>query len=289
MAIFRNFFKKRRPAPKPQPQADNGGCRFAVSAYAVSDVGLVRTNNEDNYFLGFSWNKTAANHSEAAVNAQSYSWQLAGVFDGMGGGEAGELASAAAAKAVEKAAEQMTGDLSRQDVDKLLRRAFLEANNAVVDLQQQLQIFGTTGTLLCTDGTAFKVYHSGDSRAYLIREGDMFPLTKDQTLAQMKIEVGMYDENDPKAEAEKHKLVEYIGRDRSRENFKPVESHWIPIEKGDGILLCSDGLYDMCSNEEILLLLLSADTPQEKATLLAHRANANGGIDNTTCIYIAFR
>ena len=287
MAIFQTLFKKRQAGGVPQSRMDNAR-QFAVSAYAVSDIGLARANNEDNYFLGFSWNENAKSHSEASAAQRNYSWQLAGVFDGMGGGEAGELASAAAAQEISKAAAQMTGSLTRQDVDQLLRHAFQEANNAVVDLQRQLQIFGTTGTLVCTDGTAFKIYHAGDSRAYLIREGDMFPLTKDQTLAQMKIEMGMYDENDPKAEAEKHKLVEYIGRDRSCENFKPVESMWIPIIKGDGLLLCSDGLYDMCSNEDILLLLLSADTPQEKATVLVSQANANGGIDNTTCIYVSF-
>lgn len=289
MAIFQTLFKKRKAKPEAQSAVPKKENAFAFRAYAVSDVGRLRENNEDNYFLGASqWNETAANHSEAAADVKSCSWQLAGVFDGMGGGEAGELASAAAAKAVKNAWEQMTGALSRQEVDVLLRRAFLDANNTVVDLQRQLQIFGTTGTLLCTDGNAFKIYHNGDSRAYLIREGDMFPLTKDQTLAQMKLEMGMYDENDPNAEAEKHKLVEYIGRDRTKQNFKPVESHWIPIEKGDGLLLCSDGLYDMVNNEDILFLLLSAGTPREKAALLADRANTNGGIDNITCIYISF-
>ena len=141
---------------------------------------------------------------------------------------------------------------------------------------------------MCSNGVEFKIYHLGDSRAYLSREDELLQLTKDQTLAQMKLDVGMYREDDPAAEADKHKLTEYIGRDWTRENIRPVESRWIPIQAGDCVLLCSDGLYDMCKNEEIANILRVNSTTEEKTASLVRSAIIRGGEDNITCVIVSF-
>lgn len=264
--------------------------RFGFSGAVVSDIGCVRSNNEDNYILGRYMNVNSSDHSEVSVSVSDVSgiWQCAGVFDGMGGGEMGELASRDTAAIFLKAFGQLSGSPSKSEVDLCVRKAFLEANNRIIALQKEYKIFGTTGTVLCSDCVEFKIYHLGDSRAYLVRKDELLQLTKDQTLAQMKLEVGMYKECDPAAEEDKHKLTEYIGRDWTRENIKPVESHWIPIQAGDCVLLCSDGLYDMCANEEIASILWGNGTLEEKAVSLVRKAIFKGGKDNITCAVASF-
>ena len=271
-------------------ESGNKRSLFSFSGAVVSDVGCIRSNNEDNYVLGTYMNVDSADRSEVSfISVDTMeNWELAGVFDGMGGGEVGELASRDTASFFLQAFSHLDSSYTKTDIDVILRRTFLDANNRVIDLQKEYNIFGTTGTVFCTNNTEFKVYHLGDSRAYLFRENELFQLTKDQTLAQMKMDVGMYKEDDPAAEADKHKLTEYIGRDWTRENLKPVESHWVPIQLGDIILLCSDGLYDMCTSEEIRAVLQSEDTIEEKTAKLVEKARTNGGEDNITCILLCF-
>lgn len=282
---FWNRTRKQKSA-EPQPRADSVG----FAAYVVSDVGCLRDNNEDNYILCGCMNRKSADHSEMGITAQKVTaWQFVGVFDGMGGGDKGELASQNTAEIFLTALEPLKNGGSRTEVDVAIRGAFLDSNNRIVDLQKQYQVFGTTGTVLSTDGSVLRIYHLGDSRAYLFRDGQLYQLTRDQTMAQMKIDVGIYDENHPQAQAEKHKLTEFIGRDWTRENLRPVESEWLAMERGDRVLLCSDGLYDMCSNEEIAGILRRSGSAERAAKQLVQAALRNGGEDNVTCAMVELR
>lgn len=281
------FFRKFRKSPAPAEAPQQPEAVFAFSGWIVSDVGRVRENNEDNFLLGPHYNTDSRDHITASHSAPE-GWTLAGVFDGMGGGEAGELASRAAAEACLERFSALPEDAGEKLVEQALRRAYLEANNRIQALHSQYQVFGTTGTVLCTNGKRFKLFHLGDSRCYLLRDGELNLLTKDQTLAQMKLEMGLYDENDPQAQVEKHKLTEFIGRDWTRENLKPTETVWQRIQPGDLLLLCSDGLYDMCSDPEIREILTGEGTPEEKARTLTDRACAAGGHDNITCLITVF-
>ncbi len=284
--IFEFLRKKKQPSGPPVPSRAPG---LGFCACVVSDVGCVRENNEDNYVLGGCMNPDAGDRSEASVSlSDPIGWQLAGVFDGMGGGEVGELASRAAAESILAAQLRIKPAPAGETVDLALRQAFQEANNKVVDLQREYQVFGTTGTVLCTDGTQAKLYHLGDSRAYLYRGGKLNQLTRDQTLAQMKLEMGMYHPGDPAAEKDKHKLTEYIGRDGTRKNCRAVESCWMGLMPGDRFLLCSDGLYDMCTDGEITELLSAQQPLEETAAALTEKARQQGGVDNVTCMLVAF-
>ncbi len=274
------------PVKAPVPAQEASG--FCINANALSDVGCVRSNNEDNYLLGKDINEDSADCSTHSISAHTGDWFFAGVFDGMGGGEMGELASRDTARILQQAVEAIGTHWQKSEVDRQIRTAFLEANNRIVELQKEYKIFGTTGTVLCTNGNEFKLYHLGDSRAYLVRQPELMQLTKDQTLAQMKLEVGMYRQDDPAAEADKHKLTEYIGRDWTGQNLRPVESRWIPIQENDSVLLCSDGLYDMCTNEQIAGILWQKKTMDEKNQALIRSARDQGGEDNITSILIAF-
>lgn len=262
--------------------------KLVLTGCVVSDVGLVRANNEDNFLLDARMNDCADKHSQAQTSLAQIdgSWHIFCVFDGMGGGEKGEIASGIAAKVFREVCVQLKENTPKTEIDTVLRKRFLDSNNEIVLLQQKFKIYGTTGTVLCTNGIDFKIYHLGDSRAYLLRDGQMFQITRDQTLAQMKIDVGLYDENDPQAETERHKLTEYIGRDWTRENLRPVESEWMKFQPDDRILLCSDGLYDMCTDADIIEILKASLSANEAAANLVDAAITKGGEDNVTCIVL---
>ncbi len=263
-------------------------CGF--SGAVISDVGCVRKNNEDNFIFGRNRNRDSVDRCKIEVSFSELSeeWHMACVFDGMGGGERGEVASNIAAEVFLDALNGLAKSQTRAEVDLLLHKAFLEANNRIISLRNEYPILGTTATVFCSNDTEFKVYHLGDSRAYLARKGELLQLTKDQTLAQMKIDAGIYREDDPLAQGDKHKLTEFIGRDRTRENLRPEESHWFSVQKGDRILLCSDGLTNLCREEGIAGIIFEASTPVEAVSRLVSAAKEKGGTDNITCIALFF-
>lgn len=257
-----------------------------LSAAAHSDVGSVRENNEDNYLLGSYRNTESADHSEAHIAPRRMGdCFIAAVFDGMGGGEEGERASATAAESL-LAHVDNPGACGRTEADERVRAGLGEANSKIVEMQENRRICGSTGTVLCLRGREFKVYHLGDSRAYLRRDGTLFQLTRDQTLAQMKMEMGIYDYDDPRSEAEKHQLTDFLGRDKSGGALSAEESEWLALQKGDEFLLCSDGIYDACDDACLSHSLAAACGAREKAEALVAEAMARGSDDNVTAIIV---
>lgn len=273
MAIF-NIFKRSK----------NRGLRFIAAA--VSDQGLQRSNNEDNYVLGESTNADFSPHSEAFLKDSSSKY-VAAVFDGMGGIDRGELASSKAAETLLNTLKKAAPASGQEELDNTVRAFFCDANRNVVTLQEQGGLCGTTAVLMCATREHFKIFHMGDSRAYLFRDGGLFRLTEDHTLARMKLEMGLYDESDPLAQEEKHKLTEFLGRYKG-DAVRPDESKWTKLQKGDRLLLCSDGLYDMCPDTRIGEILASALTPEDAAQKLVSDALERGGEDNVTCLVVQF-
>lgn len=250
---------------------------------AVSDVGCVRGNNEDNYILGGYLNAGSEDYSFRLVSGERGAWHFAGVFDGMGGGEKGEVASLQTARIFLDTIARLGPEPDRAGVDRAMRAAFLEANNHIAELRRVCRVFGTTGTVLCANRGEFKLYHLGDSRGYLLRGHKLRLLTKDQTLAQLRLDAGL----PPGSEANRHILTDYIGRDETREQLRPVETEWLPVHSGDRVLLCSDGLYDLCGEGEMERILRRTPGMEAQARALTAAARRGGGYDNITCILAA--
>ena len=259
-------------------------------AAVASDVGLVRRNNEDNYLLYACINETCKENSSTAGFAPCMqdTWKLIGVFDGMGGGEKGELAALLTAQVFRDTADVLQQVRQREVADALIRKAFQTANNRVLKLRESCGAYGTTAVIACTDGAVFKIYHLGDSRAYLLRKGELFQLSRDHTLAEMKIRTGIYRVGDPREKADRHCLTEYVGGDGTGENTNPEESQWITVKPEDSLLLCSDGLYEMCTDPEISSILNGSGDARNKAEKLVELARMKGGIDNITCVCLDF-
>jgi protein phosphatase len=183
----------------------------------------------------------------------------------MGGHEHGEVASAIAVNVL--AAWQ--GDLGPA-VAEIARRLDAEAPQGA----------GTTLTAMRWEGLAFQLAHIGDSRAYLLREGELRQISHDHTMVQALVDAGRMTPE----EALVHPRRAYVLRALQSGNSHDPDLSWHQALIGDRYLLCSDGLTDYAHQEDIHDILLSTEDGTEAAWQLIALANENGGPDNITCV-----
>ena len=225
--------------------------------YAVrSDRGLVRNNNEDSVYAGP---------------------RLLAIADGMGGHAAGEVAS----KIVIGTLEPLDEDRPIADLIGAMRDAVADANAALadsVDHDADLEGMGTTLTAIRFAGARIALVHVGDSRAYLMRGGQLSQITHDDTYVQSLVDSGKLTPE----EASHHPRKSVILRALTGAEVEPDISIR-EARRGDRYLLCSDGLSDVVT-ASTLLDTLSEGTPQGCADRLIELALRGGGPDNVTCI-----
>ena len=230
---------------------------------AASDVGRVRTSNEDAFL------------AEPLVF---------GVADGMGGHQAGEVASAIAATTLR---DRLTGGASSVEV---VVAAVVEANAAIFQeahRNSEQRGMGTTLTamaVLISDDhePRFAVVNVGDSRTYLLRNGALSRVSVDHSYVQELVSTGHITE----AEARMHPRRNIITRALGIEPNVRVD-HWVlPLVRGDRFVLCSDGLVDEVDDDAILAMASSIEHPQAAAEAMVAAANDSGGRDNVTVVVV---
>lgn len=261
-----------------------GAHNAKIVGCVYSDVGLIRKNNEDNFLLGHCLNEYSSSKSEAFLQHQSDEWVCAAVFDGMGGAEGGEVASHVAANTFQERTWNME-QLSDNQMIAAMEKTYKIANDAIVREREKHSACGTTGTAIVANKSKFRVFHKGDSRAYFMHQNSLYLLSVDQTLAELKLQLGIYHSRQEVPEKEYHQLTEFIGMDDIDKESIPFQTDWIEWQKGDRILLCSDGLYDMCG-EECILKVLSEQDETKAGKLLMEEALMNGGRDNVTVLIL---
>jgi PPM family protein phosphatase len=232
-----------------------------VGAYAVaSDTGRRRRRNEDNYVVAPP---------------------LFAVADGMGGAQAGEVASQLAASAVEGADSDGLEGIER--IDALIQ----EANRRIFDrasTDPTASGMGTTMTVALVEEMTVAIGHVGDSRAYLVRGERMEQLTEDHSLVNELLKSGKLSEEEAQIHPQRSVITRAVGTDPDVD----VDGFTIEAEDGDVFLICSDGLSDMVEDEEILELVHEHRDDLDKAVkALVSAANRGGGDDNITAV--AFR
>jgi protein phosphatase len=232
-----------------------------VGAYAVaSDTGRRRRRNEDNYVVAPP---------------------LFAVADGMGGAQAGEVASQLAASALE--AGDSDGLEGTEQIDALIQ----EANRRIYDrasTDPTASGMGTTMTVALVEGMTVAIGHVGDSRAYLVRSEQMEQVTEDHSLVNELLKTGKLSEEEALIHPQRSVITRAVGTDPDVD----VDGFTIEAEDGDVFLICSDGLSDMVSDEEILEVLHQSRDDLDKAVkALVAAANKGGGEDNITAV--AFR
>jgi serine/threonine protein phosphatase PrpC len=204
---------------------------------------------------------------------------LFAIADGMGGARAGEVAAGIAAAALREGRRGAVDEAS-------LEASIAEANRRVWErslADPATAGMGTTVTVALVDAPAGEIVfgHVGDSRAYRLRGGELEQITTDHSMVAELVESGVLTPE----EAERHPQRSAITRAVGTESAIEVDVFRVPAELGDLVLLCSDGLTDMLSEEEIAAVLVEAEgDPDAAADKLVAAANARGGEDNITVV-----
>jgi serine/threonine protein phosphatase PrpC len=265
--------------------------------WAMSDIGKVRPNNEDQFLacrlcksLQVLQSSIAEKDSFVPTEREGY---LLLVADGMGGAAAGEHASALVVEeakrhvlqtakwffSLDDPAEEIRMKQLHEALERIDRRLIEEG-----EANPKLAGMGTTLTAASlVDGEVFIVY-VGDSRAYLFRDGTMAQLTRDHTLAQRLLDAGVLGPQEAKLASSRHVLTNALG------GVPGVRGEIVKfrLAGGDRLLLCTDGLNDMVSDDLIAELLRRNPRPEDACQALVAAALERGGRDNVTVIVASY-
>ncbi len=233
---------------------------------ALTDVGIKRNNNEDSYI----------------VNTEDKD-KLFIVADGMGGHNAGEVASLEACRIIESHVMNTEGnieDVLKTAVEKANRDLFIRASE-----NEGMRGMGTTIDALVATDDCIYVAHVGDSRVYVITDGDMRKITKDHSIVGMMVDSGTITEEEAKIHPQRNLITRAVGTAMTVE----VDIVKEEIHKGQWILMCTDGLTNMVTKDEIHSIFKECEDADSIAKTLVEKAKQNGGDDNITVVVIEMK
>ncbi len=251
---------------------------------AATHQGMVRELDEDSLFYA---------ELRIARKAAPQTWGLYIVADGMGGHSAGEVASDLAIRGAYAVVQDsymgptIDGDLPDEEtrLKEIVRSAALRANEYVLrEAQQRGNDMGTTLTMALVAGDRAIVGNVGDSRTYLLRNGELKRISKDHSLVQRLVDLGQIGPDDVYTHPQRSAVLRSLG-DKAELN---VDVFPVRLKPGDALLLCSDGLWEMVRDPQITKILMANADPQVAADLLIEAANKAGGDDNITVIVAKF-
>ncbi len=246
--------------------------KTTLEIVTATHPGMVRSHNEDS--IG----------SDAEMG-------LAVLADGMGGYNAGEVASGIAVEYIKtEMKKQLAGknpeDLDEENAQKMIADHAGRANAAIyqsAQSQPQYSGMGTTLVVALWHDNRISVGHVGDSRLYRLRDGKLSQVTRDHSLLQEQIDSGMITKEQARHSQNKNLVTRAVGIDPEVE----TEVHTYPVQVGDIYLMCSDGLNDMVTDQDIEMTLASlAANLQLAAQQLVQQACDNGGRDNVSVILV---
>lgn len=241
-----------------------------MRAIGMSDIGKCRKNNEDAYYIAVG--------EEAADN-------LFLIADGMGGCNAGEVASGSALEAFLAYYEQEKAkDTAAEPLD-LLTGSVAAANQAVYTKSNSAKEFAEMGTTIVAAAVREKklyIAYVGDSRAYLFREKELLPLTTDHSYVMELVRLGTITKEEAAEHPKRNIITRAVGIKETVETDTIIQ----PLREGDMLLLCTDGLSGMLKDAEIAKVLGRKVSLEKKASLLIEKANQQGGYDNISLILV---
>ena len=234
---------------------------------ARTDVGMIRSGNEDNFSVDASPTR--------------------GIFivaDGMGGHAAGEVASEMAVRIVQRELAPVR-DLDGEDVVQMVATALKRANRAIHDrtlTETDKQGMGTTVSALLLAGSRYLIGQVGDSRVYLLRDGNLTQLTKDHSYVQEQVDAGFLTPEQARYHPYSNVITRCVG---AGQDVEP-DIYRGEVRVGDLFLVASDGLTGMVDDRRLAQLLGSRADPERKVQSLIAEANGRGGLDNITAILV---
>lgn len=239
-----------------------------MQTFYSTDVGKIREHNEDNVII---------------LNNDNGEYLLA-VADGMGGHKAGEVASAIVIDYLTQEFYKMDSLGNKEDAIDFLRNIVVEMNNKIFDYtKENPDSKGMGTTFVCAIKTSeYLLYGNiGDSSGYVIKKNKLHKVTRDHTLVNLLVSTGELSKEEAKYHPRKNVLMRAIGANN------PIEIDIFDVENTtDGILLCSDGLTNMLTEEQIEKVLVEEKSVEDAVKKLIKKANARGGNDNISVAYL---
>lgn len=243
-------------------------------------IGRVREVNEDSYAVFRS--QELADELDA----------LLVVADGMGGGRGGDVASRIVAETVPETVQEFlfeqSGSKGRLNVERILRDS-IERANARIWMRQterkELQGMGTTCVAAALKGETLTIGHAGDSRAYLLREGQLRQITDDHSEVWQQVLAGQMTREEAARSKFRNRVLKAVGLGQNGVDPDVLQ---VPLHSGDSILLCTDGLTTELNDAEIARILASASGTQEACNELVEAALHKGGSDNITVVVLRY-
>ncbi len=239
---------------------------------ARTDVGMIRSGNEDNYAVNVPPNGDRG---------------LFVVADGMGGHAAGEVASEMAVQTLER---ELAGlkDLDDKSSGERVMDALRMANRTIHDrtiTEVDKQGMGTTASVLIVSGMRYLIGQVGDSRVYLLRDGALQQLTKDHSYVQEQVDAGFLTPEQARYHPYSNVITRCVG---ASPDVQP-DVYQGDVRVGDLFLVASDGLTGMVDDRRLQMLLMSRSVPERKVHSLIAEANGRGGLDNITAIVVEIK
>lgn len=231
-----------------------------LSSAAGTHVGLIRPGNEDSYLCDHP---------------------LYVVADGLGGHAAGEVASALVVERLSEVsvADDTSADAAQQELADAVRDANRRIHQSAIDDPEHAGM-GTTVTAAVAVGDSLCLAHVGDSRAYLLRDGELSRITEDHTPVQRAVRAGVLTAEEALHHPSRHVLAQAVGLDIDVE----IDTPTVELQAGDRIVLCTDGMTDPIPDAHIPELITELDTPRAVVDKLIETALQRGGPDNVTIV-----
>lgn len=246
---------------------------MVTEIYGQTDIGMRRELNEDSFKIcGFEGGGDVG---------------FCILADGMGGHNAGEVASGMAVEIISGELKKLPGDADCDTVTADIAEAIDLANARIYEMSlknAEQAGMGTTTVIVYSCGGHICIANIGDSRAYLVTEKEICRMTIDHSVVEQLIRSGSITREDAKVHPDKNIITRALGT----EEYVDADFFDYDAEDGDVILLCSDGLTETVSEEEIQSAVISAESMKSAVEKLISRANENGGIDNITVVAVRF-
>src|SRR5688572_10904299 len=261
-----------------------GSIRLRV--YGQSAVGQVREHNEDNFLIA-DLTRKSREFSSSQLYQVGRCGTVFGVCDGMGGAAAGEVASKLAVDIIYNQLASAGVPRGREDLARRLVNAIQDGGHRIFSearADRSRRGMGTTATVAGFLDDRLFVAQVGDSRAYVLRNGDLVQVTRDQSLVNQLIEAGQLTEEEAETFEHNNIILQALGTSETVQ----VDLTYVDLCQGDLLLLCSDGLSGMIRADEIREVLINIRDPLEACRELTDRANRVGGHDNITVIVVKF-
>jgi protein phosphatase len=264
--------------------------RYFINAFGYSDTGLVRDANEDAFVVADLSEEIRVERTGGLRFPSGARGAMFAVADGMGGAAAGELASHLGLRTLYREVQEQVREV-RQPDEEFLEQVLIEsvgaANRRIFDLsnsRSDLTGMGTTLTAALEVGDRLVIGQIGDSRAYLLRDGGIRQLTRDQSLVGARVSSGEITAEQARNHPQRNVLLQALGIEAEVE----LALNIVSLHACDILLLCSDGLHSQMAAKEIFEAVVNSTGPQAACEELIALANNRGGPDNITAVLAQF-